>query len=52
MESSLEALPGVCEGSESSLMLSVKNTGVEAVTVDRWLPLAFGPGSIDEGKLN
>jgi len=32
-------------------MLSVKNTGVEAVTLERGLPLAFSPGSIAEEEL-
>ena len=51
LASALEALPGVCEGKDKTLMLSVQNTSSETVTVDRGFPLAFNPGTLDEREL-
>ena len=47
LASALEALPGVCDGKEKILMLSVQNVGTETVTVDRGFPLAYNPGTLD-----
>ena len=51
LASALEALPGVCDGKEKTLMLSVQNVGTKTVTMDRGFPLAFSPGTLDEREL-